>query len=151
MNRVIISGVIARDPEYRQVGENTVCNFTVATRRGYRNKDGKYMSDYLNCTVWGKTAEYMQKFAANGVRCLVSGSIESRSYDDKNGQRKYVTEIRAESVEMFGPSNPAPQEQAPAPAQPVYGTPNYRNPVDSSSFPPPPAGFTVTEDNELPF
>lgn len=141
MNKVIISGVLAKDPDIRNVGESLVANFTVAVRRGYRNKEGKYLNDYINCVVWNKTAEYMQKFAQQGIKCNVIGSMENRSYDDKNGQKRYITEVRAESVEMFGPSN-APQESAPAQTPEPAPSP-YPYTV--------PAGFSEVSGEGLPF
>lgn len=108
-NHAIIAGKITRDPELRQTqsGIATV-TFTVAVNRK-PSKNGEAQTDFFNVTAWRQTAELIAKYFRKRSSICVVGSIQNRSYEDKNGQKKYITEIVAENVNFVDPrsENPA--------------------------------------------
>lgn len=106
-------------------------------QRKYKNAEGKYDADFFDVICWRGTAELVKMYLAKGDRCAVVGSLQTRSYDDKNGVKRYVAEIVAEEVEFL---NSKPKEDAPAQAEPRYQPPQYQQ-----------TGFTQVEDDELPF
>lgn len=102
---------MTRDPEVRYTqGENSLCiaSFTVALDRRNRNQD--QTADFPNCVAFGKTAEFIEKYFRKGMRIGGTGRIQTRSYENRNGEKVYVTEIvleQAEFVESKGDSAPA--------------------------------------------
>lgn len=98
MNKVFCVGNLVKDPEYRKTqGDISVCTFTVACNRR-RKEDG---ADFLNIVTWRGIADNCGKYLKKGRRVAVVGSIQNRSYDDKNGAKHYVTEIIADEVEFL--------------------------------------------------
>ena len=101
---------MTRDPEVRYTqGENSLCiaSFTVALDRRNRNQD--QTADFPNCVAFGKTAEFIEKYFRKGMRIGGTGRIQTRSYENRNGEKVYVTEIvleQAEFVESKGDSAP---------------------------------------------
>lgn len=103
MNKVILIGRLTRDPDLRNVGNNIpVCRFSLAVDRPYRSANGgDATADFFNIVVWRNLAENCGKYLQKGRQCAVIGRIENRSYD-KDGEKRYVTEIVAENVEFLG-------------------------------------------------
>ena len=106
MNRVILMGRLTRDPEVRySQGENSmaIARFTVAVdRRGRRNQDNgdQQTADFISCTAFGKTAEFVQKYFNQGRRILLQGRIQTGSYTNREGQRVYTTDVIVDEVEF---------------------------------------------------
>ena len=106
MNRVILIGRLTRDPELRYTGNNTpVATFTLAVNRPFSNQQGERDADFINVVVWRKQAENCKNYLTQGTQAAVVGSIQTRSYDDNNGQKRYVTEVVADNVEFLGSKN----------------------------------------------
>jgi single-strand DNA-binding protein len=102
MNQVILIGNLGKDPELRYTqSQKPVATFSIAT------SEGKDDVAWHNIVVWEKQAENAHKFLKKGSKCAVSGSIKYRSYEDKQGQKKFITEIVAYRVEFLS----APQQQ----------------------------------------
>lgn len=103
MNKVILIGNLTRDPEggAAQSGVSW-CRFSLAVDRYYTGHNGEKQVDYLNVVAWRSTADNCLLYLKRGAKVAVSGRIETRQYDGENGQRRYVTEIMAESVEFLG-------------------------------------------------
>lgn len=102
MNKVLLTGRLTRDPELRYTPNNkAVCSFTIATNRPVV-RDGEKTADFINCIVWGKTAENLSKYQSKGSLIGIDGRLESRSYDDKDGNKRYVTEVQVEHIEFLG-------------------------------------------------
>ena len=101
MNKAIIMGRLTRDPEvrYTQTGK-VVCSFTLAVDRTFTSANGQKEADFLPIVVWGKAAELCGNSLAKGHRILVEGRLQIRSYDGKDGNRHWVTEIIANNVEF---------------------------------------------------
>ena len=99
MNKAILVGRLTRDPELKSTANGTnVCSFSVAVNRRYKNAEGNYDADFINCTAWRQTAEFVSKYFTKGRMIGVIGSIQTRNYDDKDGKKVYVTEVAADEV-----------------------------------------------------
>lgn len=139
MNKAILTGRLTKDPEHRTTPNGvSVATFTVAVNRRYKDEEGKYPADFINCIAWRATADFISKYFQKGSGIGIVGSIQTRSYDDKNGNRRYVTEVVAEEVEFAGSKKSENKEAS-------YDT----NPDDL--FGDEIAGFEPVEDPHLPF
>ena len=102
MNKVILLGNLTRDPEIRySQGEKqmAVARFSLAVNRRFAN-DGETNADFLNCTAFGKTAEFIEKYFRQGSRMSLVGRIENNNYTNKNGEKVYSVQIMVEEVEF---------------------------------------------------
>jgi single-strand DNA-binding protein len=106
MNKSIISGKLVNDPELRRTttNNNAVASFRVAVSREYVKQGQQREADFIPVVVWGKQAEFVHKYFKKGSGIEITGRIQTRSYEDAAGVKKYVTEIIAESVN-FPPAN----------------------------------------------
>lgn len=103
MNKAILVGNLVKDPEHKTTPNGiSVTTFTVAVQRRMKNAEGRYDADFINVVAWRSTADFVAKYFQKGSRIGVVGSIQSRSYDDKNGNKRYVTEVAADEVEFAG-------------------------------------------------
>lgn len=101
-NYAAICGRITRDPEIKSTNSGkVVCQFTVAVGRPKTQHGDMPTADFINCVAWDHSAEYLARYAARGTLLLVSGRIQTRSYDGRDGQKKYVTEIIARDVQIL--------------------------------------------------
>ena len=101
INRVVMVGRMTRDPELRRTGNGAaVTSFTLALNRNYNSADGQ-QADYISCVVWNKVAENVEKYCSKGSLVGVEGRLRSRSYDNAQGQRVYVTEVVCDSVQFL--------------------------------------------------
>lgn len=101
MNNVSLVGRLVRDPEVRY-GQNesvSVAKFSLAVERKYK-RDGEPTVDFINCTVFGKSAEFTEKYFRKGMRVAITGRIQTGSYKNKDGQTVFTTEIIVESQEI---------------------------------------------------
>ena len=99
MNKVVLLGRLTRDPEVRYTQNNNtmVCSFSLAVNRRFK-QEGQPDADFINIVAWNKTAEFVAKYFTKGQQVAVVGRIQTRSYDDKDGRKVYVTEVVAEEV-----------------------------------------------------
>lgn len=117
MNKVILVGRLTRDPDIKNTTTGkAVANFTLAVDRRFKNQDGQKEADFVPIVVWGKQAEFAAQYLSKGSRIGASGRLQVRSYDDKDGQRRYVTEVVADEIEFLsskkdGNSNNANTQQ----------------------------------------
>lgn len=105
VNRVILIGNLTKDPEQRFTGSGTaVCNFSLATNEKYKDKSGEWQerAEFHNIVAWSKLAEICGKYLKKGKQVYIEGRIQTRSYDDKSGNKKYITEIVADQMQMLG-------------------------------------------------
>jgi len=98
LNKVQLIGRTGKDPDIRTVNDSTVASVSLATSE--KKKDGTEVVDWHNLVFWGKSAEAVQKYVQKGTLLYIEGWIHTRSYE-KNGEKKYVTEIRVDSFEML--------------------------------------------------
>lgn len=106
MNKVVLIGRLTRDPELRYTGNNTpVASFSLAVNRNYSNQQGEREADFINIVVWRKQAENVKNYLTQGSQVAIDGRLQTRTYDDQNGQRRYITEVIADNVEFLGSRN----------------------------------------------
>lgn len=106
INRIVLVGRLTKDPEFRTTPSGVdVANFTLAVNRNFKNKNGEQQADFINVVVFKKQAENVNNYLFKGSLAGVDGRIQSRSYENKEGQRVFVTEVVADSVQFLEPKN----------------------------------------------
>jgi len=100
MNKAILMGRLTRDPELRYTSNTNmaVCNFTLAVDRRYARQGEERQTDFIPIVAWGKTAEFCSKYFQKGQQVVVVGRIQTRTWDDSEGKRHYVTEVIADET-----------------------------------------------------
>lgn len=102
MNKVILMGRLTKDPEMRQTQSGVnVCSFSMAVNRRFA-KEGQQTADFLNCTAWRNTAEFIAKYFTKGNMISVVGSLQSRSWDGQDGKKQYATDIVIDEAYFTG-------------------------------------------------
>ena len=118
INRVVLVGRITKDPELRKTQSGTsVVSFTIACNRRVPSQGQD--ADFINCVAWNKTADFMAQYVKKGALLGLEGRIQTRSYDDKDGKRVYVTEVVADSVQFLESKKQAENVQNEAYTAPV--------------------------------
>lgn len=105
VNKVILLGRLGQDPELKYTpGGSPVCNFSVATTESWTDKGGQKQekTEWHRIVVWGKLAELCNQYLAKGRQCFLEGRLQTRSWDDKDGNKRYTTEILANTVQFIG-------------------------------------------------
>ena len=106
MNRCTLIGNLTKDPELRSTPNGvSVCTFSIGVSRRFSNQNGERETDFFNIVVWRKQGENAAKYLRKGSQVAISGQIQNRSYDGKDGTKKYITEIIAEEVQFLRSSN----------------------------------------------
>ena len=144
VNKVILIGRLGKDPELKYTqGGRAVANFSLATDRSWKGQDGQKVRDttWHNIVVWGKRAEVVKEYLTKGQQIYIEGRIDNRSYDDKEGNKKYISEVVLEDFAFLGSKGDSPGGAG------GYSAPSGGRP-DSS--PPPPSG-EASDDDDLPF
>lgn len=102
LNNVNLCGRLTRDIDlrYTQAGK-AVGSFSLAVNRNFKNDKGDYEADFINCTIWGKSAENLANFVSKGSLVNISGRLNTRNYDNKQGQKVYVTEVIVEHFDLL--------------------------------------------------
>lgn len=158
MNRAILCGNLGADPELRFTqGGQAVLSIRLATEDQWLDRqtgEQKKRTDWHSVVVWGKRGEGLAKHLAKGSKILVEGSIQTSSYDDRDGNKRYKTEIIASNVELLGggPRREGGASQGAAPAPNNGG--GYQRPAATAGGPPPDdfgGGFGSGRDDDIPF
>ena len=111
VNKVILVGNLGKDVELKYTPSGVaVANFSLATQNTFKNKDGDKETEWHNIVVWKQLAEICGKYLHKGKQVYIEGRIQTRSYDDRDGNKKYITEIVADQMQMLG-SKGEPQQQ----------------------------------------
>lgn len=102
LNNTTLVGRLTKDPDlkYTQSGK-AVAQFTLAVTRDFKNADGEYDADFINCVMWGKSAETLADRVKKGERISLAGRIQTRNYENNDGQRVYVTEVVANTFHFL--------------------------------------------------
>lgn len=102
-NKVVLMGRITADPEVKQLPSGVpVVSFTLAVDRKYSKGESK-QTDFINCVAWQSTAEFIGKYFTKGMAMLLCGEIQTRSWEDQNGNKRYATEVRVDEVSFCEP------------------------------------------------
>lgn len=121
LNKVMLIGNVGKEPDVRYLDNGVaVASLTLATtERGYRLQNGTDVperTEWHNIVLWRGLAETVEKYVHKGDKLFVEGKIRSRSYDDQNGVKRYITEIFADNMEMLSPRSQANQASSPSPS-----------------------------------
>ena len=152
VNKVILVGNLGKDPELRYTGSGTaVCNFSLATNESYKNAEGEMVekTEWHNLVVWSRLAEICNEYLKKGSQAYFEGSLQTRSYDDRDGNKKYTTEIKVREMMMLSgrsgggggesySDSPRPQQAQAAPAAAKASNSGSDN-------------YTLEPDDDLPF
>ena len=139
VNKVILIGNLGRDPELKYTpGGNAVCNFTLATNEKWTDKAGakQERTEWHRIVVWGKQAEICGQYLKKGRQAYIEGSLTTREWNDKDGNKRYITEIIARDVRFLGGGGGG---QRPA-AEPGFSAPPGED-----------AGPAAAEEDDIPF
>lgn len=102
INNIVLVGRLTKDPDLRYTTSGTgVATFTLAVNRNFTSADGTREADFINCVIWRKPAETLANYAKKGVLIGVTGRIQTRSYDNQQGQKVYVTEVIADNFQLL--------------------------------------------------
>lgn len=102
INNLTLVGRLTKDPDLKYTGNGTaVATFTLAVNRNFTNQSGEREADFINCVIWRKSAETLANYAKKGVLIGVTGRIQTRSYDNQQGQKVYVTEVIADNFQLL--------------------------------------------------
>lgn len=131
INRVVLVGRLTRDIDlrYTQSGD-AHGQFSLAVNRQFTNRNGEREADFINCVIWRKSAENFSNFTRKGSLVGIEGRIQTRSYDNQQGQRVYVTEVVVDNFSLLEsrattearPSAPVPSNTEPQPGQSAFGS-----------------------------
>lgn len=160
-NKVILIGNVGKDPEIRRFENNIKASFSLATSETYTPKGGEKVTqtEWHNIVCWRRLAEITENYIKKGSQLLIEGKLRYRSYDDKDGNKRYVVEIEADNIQMLGrkadgtsPSQGQQGErysgtsQGPSSMQNSQGQSQYNNNTDSSQ-----EDFSSQSVDDLPF
>jgi len=135
LNRVVLIGRLTKDPELRYTPNGVaVTNFTLAVERNFKNAQGEKETDFFACVVYKQLAELCANYLAKGKLASVDGRIQIRTYNDKDGQKHWVTEIIGENVQFLSPKDSG------------GGSPESPSSSGKGSF-----GHEVNLDDDIPF
>ena len=112
MNKVCLIGRLTKDIELKTTQSN-VANFTLAVNRRFVKEGQEQTADFINIIAWGKTAEFCDKYFSKGQQIGISGRIQTRTWDDDEGKKHYVTEVVAEEVDFANGKRTNQQSDAP--------------------------------------
>ena len=144
-NKVILGGRLTADPELKktQNGDISVCSFTVAVNRRTSRTNEQPQADFINCVAWRQQAEFLSKYFRKGSSVCVVGNIQTRSWTDNQGAKRYATEVIVDEIQFVdAKADGASRDFIPdaAPQTPAYST------IDSAE-----TKFEEVDDDDLPF
>ena len=148
-NKVILMGRIVADPELKQTTSGvSVCRFTIAVDRRYTPKDQEKQTDFISIVAWRQTAEFISRYFAKGSAILVWGELQTRSWTDNDGNKRYATEVVASEASFceaknnsegnsYSTNSNASQSKNTAPAYlpDAYTSPNFEEVADDGDLP----------------
>lgn len=146
MNKILLSGNLVKDNDLRLTTNKTpVLQNTIAVRRNIKNDKGEYDSDFINIVIWGQQAEYINKYAPKGSKIELVGRWQHRSYQDNQGNTRYVDECIVEDCSILISKAPQEEQKAvqPTQSQPI---PQVVQPVNNNPFTSVPTGYYTDEN-----
>lgn len=127
INNVTLIGRLTRDAELRYTPSNiATAQFNIACNRNFKNANGEYDADFINCVMWREQAERFCNWTKKGMLVGITGRIQTRSYEGNDGKRVYVTEVVAENFQVLEKRDNTANQNSMAEQMP----PNYTNPMD---------------------
>lgn len=156
INRTVLVGRLTNDPELKYIGNGVaIATFTVAVNRQFTNSQGEREADFIRCQMWRKAAENFCNFTRKGSLVGIDGRIQTRSYENQQGTRVYVTEVVAENFSLLESKNSNQNEQFEQ-NRPQNNGQNYQNQQNGQSSPSrnpndPFSSAPQINDDDLPF
>ena len=145
LNHIVLMGRLTRDPELRRTGSGVaVASFTLAVDRDYAAQGAEKETDFVDIVAWRSTAEFVSKYFSKGRMAVVSGRLQIRNWQDKEGNKRRSAEVVADNV-YFGDSKRDSQSGG------DYAPPAYGSPAESYTAPASGGFAEIEEDGELPF
>lgn len=155
INNLTLVGRLTKDPDLKYTGNGTaVAAFTLAVNRNFTNQSGEREADFINCVIWRKPAETLANYAKKGVLIGVTGRIQTRSYDNQQGQKVYVTEVVADNFQLLENKKADSSQNTQGGGVSNSQTNNYtRNQQNSNNDESDPFGNSSIDisDDDLPF
>ena len=146
LNVVAIMGRMVKDPELKTTNSGkSVCFFRIANNSGYKDASGQNQTNWLDVTAWGKTAEFVCKYFPKGALIAIDGRLQTRQYQDKNGQNRTAVEIVAQNVNFCGSKEGASHAQQNAAQRPAAPSQRTQGEPDADYAP------IDYDDGDLPF
>ena len=144
MNKVILMGRLTRDPEvrYTQTNNTLVASFSLAVNRRFANQNGERQADFINIVAWSKTGEFCSKYFKKGQQVGIIGRIQTRTWDDDQGVKHYVTEVVAEEAYFADSKRESDNSMGGESFENTFGTTAPGSNNDE---------FDVSSDDDLPF
>lgn len=140
MNQVVLIGRLTKDPELRTTTSNiSVCSFTVAVDRRFKS-EGQPTADFINIIAWRQTAEFVSKYFRKGSKIALTGSIQTRQWEEGKGNKRYATEVVADSVEFCEKKSDNPQYEGKE-----AGYNDDDSTANSGGF------YSLEDDGDIPF
>ena len=138
LNKVILTGRLTATPELKTTtGGNSVTSFSIAVQRQFKGADGNYQTDFINIVAWRNTAEFITRYFEKGQLIAIVGSIQTRAYEDRNGQKRTAFEVVAEEAQFVESKKDSVRSADEFKAPPVTGGNDMV--------------FEEVSDDELPF
>ena len=138
LNKVILTGRLTATPELKTTtGGNSVTSFSIAVQRQFKSADGNYQTDFINIVAWRNTAEFITRYFEKGQLIAIVGSIQTRSYEDRSGQKRTAFEVVAEEAQFVESKKDSARAADDFKAPPVTGGNDME--------------FEDVSDDELPF
>lgn len=156
MNKVFLIGRLVRDPELRYTSSNIpVATFSLAVNRNFAGQNGERETDFINIVVWRKQAENCKNYINQGSQVAIDGRIQTRNYEDQNGQKRYVTEVVADNVQFLDTKASREQRAENNSINPYNLGETKENSINMNDIPEDPfkdfGAEIKIEENDLPF
>ena len=156
INNVVLVGRMTRDADLQYTANNiAVATFNLAVNRDFKNQNGEREADFINCVIWRQQAENLANWAKKGALVGITGRIQTRNYENQQGQRVYVTEVVAETFRILESRNAQGQREggnSQAPSQNNYGNAGNQTPNFGNGFGDLGSGTPMDiSDDDLPF
>lgn len=155
INNVVLVGRLTKDPDLKYTGNGTaVATFTLAVNRNFTNQSGEREADFISCVIWRKPAETLANYAKKGVLIGVTGRIQTRSYENQQAQKVYVTEVIADNFQLLESKKADSSQNTQGSGVSNSQTNNYtRNQQNTNSATADPFGNSSIDisDDDLPF
>ncbi len=121
MNKAILIGRLTKSPELKSTANGvSVTSFTIAVNRRFKNADGNYDADFINCVAWRQQAEFLCRFFDKGSQIGIVGSIQTRNYEGTDGKTVYVTEVACDEIHFVGAKRESQPEMPTLPDTPGF-------------------------------
>lgn len=153
LNSVCLVGRLTRDPELKYTGSNiAVASFSLAVNRNFKDANGERETDFINCVIWRQQAENLANWAKKGALIGITGRIQTRSYENQQGQRVYVTEVVAENFQMLESRSAREGENANGEYNKQAKQPQQQQQIPNfGRNNPPQSSYMDISDDSLPF